>query len=145
MAKMANEASQAIITDYNDTKLSLFASKLVNTYSRLGRSYTTPNSTRTSKTASVSVMPIYATIGTSVVRVKRLVQGLLVRSPNHARVTTDRISYLSVEMHRPQLLPRMHQILRKHSLATGGSSGPEKQLYLQRIPTIFCSQTTPSL
>lgn len=98
MSRSAQESVDMILERYTKTKAAVFASKITNTYSRLGRTYTPPKYGKNSGRANTVIFPIYATTTSVSGEVYRVCQGVMIRGPNHARVPTDRISFITIEM-----------------------------------------------
>lgn len=92
MAETSQRCVNSILSEFVKTHAAVFASKITNTYSRLGRAYAPPSYGRNAGRANTIVMPIYATMYNEEGNKERLVSGILIRGPNHARVPTDRIN-----------------------------------------------------
>lgn len=84
MSRAAQLAVHHIMNIYNGTNCAMFASKLINTYSRLGGSYLPKGSSKSNDRSALVIFPIYSTCYRDGAPM-RSVSGLLIRGPHHAR------------------------------------------------------------
>lgn len=92
-----------MIQNFCESNASIFSSKITNTYLRLGRSYVPPKYNKNLGRANTVIFPIYATTEDLEEVKYQICSGMLVRGPNHARIPTDRINFLTIELlHRKE-------------------------------------------
>nr|QPL15317.1 polymerase PA [Neuropteran orthomyxo-related virus OKIAV190] len=97
MGNVAQYAFRKIVNDFGRTKMSLYSSKCTNVYSRLGGAYLSRKIK--SSHSNIVCFPIYArTRKTEGNTDMRMISGMLVRGPHHAKALTDKINFVTFEM-----------------------------------------------
>nr|QMP82299.1 polymerase PA [Hemipteran orthomyxo-related virus OKIAV188] len=98
MSLVAKRAISNALQFYSKRHTSVFASKLVNFYSRLGKNYTPANNPNNKTRKNIVIFPIYATMYDENGETFRLLSGVCLRGPMHARKTTDKIAIVTIEL-----------------------------------------------
>nr|UVF62195.1 MAG: polymerase PA [Bat faecal associated orthomyxo-like virus 1] len=98
MSRVARRAVTTSLGYYAKKNSSVFASKLVNFYSRLGRNYTPSQNPQNKTRKNIVIFPIYATLHKADGGIVRLISGVCLRGPMHAKRTTDKISIVTIEL-----------------------------------------------
>nr|AVR52566.1 PA [Photinus pyralis orthomyxo-like virus 1] len=96
--KIHQTASKALLS----SNAAVTSSKATNIYSRLGGSYLCRDLKKKKGLDPIAIMPIYARLQKPQVddhiEESRLLSGVLVRGPNHAKSPTDRVSFITIEL-----------------------------------------------
>lgn len=99
IARSAAKSLRWILSLYVERQVAIYASKLVNFYSRLGRNYTPANDPADRYRRNIVVFPIYATTRNPTdQKVIRYVSGICLRGPCHAKRSTDKIQIYVIEL-----------------------------------------------
>nr|AYP67572.1 PA [Old quarry swamp virus] len=98
VGRTASQACTAIIRKIGRCNGAFYCSRLANFYSRMGGSYLV-HMEKKNKTShgSTACFPIYANILCDDGVNRRLVSGIIIRGPQHARSPTDRTNFISIE------------------------------------------------
>lgn len=97
MAMVSQRVATFLVNSFIGTYAAVTASKCTGIYSRLGGSYLTGEG-KGSAHSYAAMMPIYATCTAKNGDVIRKVHGILIRAPQHAKSSTDRINMITIEM-----------------------------------------------
>lgn len=146
MGKVSSEVCTKLVRLFNKTFSSMTASKIANTYSRLGGSYLIGTGRKSSHTFA-SIMPIYATCRDCSGNVYRYCHGILVRAPQHARSSTDRINFITVEKisNTPRGREYAKHIHKAHFFNSGGSLYCVRQNSIKKIDPGYSMFATNSI
>lgn len=96
IAKISQQIVNKVFSEFSSSILASFCSKVKNFYSRIGGAYLKRGG-KSDKRPAVVIFPLYASghkDGTPV----RKVTGFILRGPQHAKKSTDRIPFITVEM-----------------------------------------------
>lgn len=100
ITKICEEALNKLLGVILNTNAAIYASKITNLYSRLGGTYKTHKIEGNKAKETVAFMPIYGTLRSKeqTIKITRMVQGICVRGPQHARSPTDKIHIATIEI-----------------------------------------------
>lgn len=100
ITKICEEALNKLLEVILDTNAAIYASKIINLYSRLGGTYKTHKVEGSKAKEMVAFMPIYGTLRSKgqISKIVRMVHGVCIRGPQHARSPTDKIPIATIEL-----------------------------------------------
>nr|QMP82410.1 polymerase PA [Coleopteran orthomyxo-related virus OKIAV186] len=102
IAIVAEKSATKILKTLLKSNAALYSSKMTNFYSRLGGAYSGGTKEHNRMRRGVSYFPVYGNTSCkgklSEESFKKHVSGIVVRGPNHARMSTDRIPICTIEI-----------------------------------------------
>lgn len=100
VTKICEEALNKLLNMILNTNAAIYASKITNLFSRLGGTYKTHKVEGSKAKETIAYMPIYGTLRSKEQssKIARLVHGICVRGPQHARSPTDKIPIALIEL-----------------------------------------------
>lgn len=100
ITRICEEALNKLLATVLDTNAAIYASKITNLYSRLGGTYKSHKVEGSRAKETIAYMPIYGTLRSKdqTSSVTRVVHGVCIRGPQHARSPTDKIPIATIEL-----------------------------------------------
>nr|QNS31064.1 PA-like protein [Insect orthomyxo-like virus 1] len=98
VGKIAQGCVDSVMDVYTNTELSVFASKITNFYTRLGRNYSPNAMFGQAYRDNTVVFPINSTQYKPDKTKVRCISGICIRGPSHAKKPTDKINFITVEI-----------------------------------------------
>nr|QPL15349.1 polymerase PA [Raphidiopteran orthomyxo-related virus OKIAV180] len=102
LAIICEEAASKTFHEILKTNSAITSAKLTNIHSRLGGAYLCRDLKKNRENSQIAIMPIYASTMDCTTpanrRTKRILSGVLIRGPNHAKSPTDRINFITIEL-----------------------------------------------
>uniref|UniRef100_A0AAT9JQ28 Polymerase PA n=1 Tax=Blattella germanica orthomyxovirus 1 TaxID=3133491 RepID=A0AAT9JQ28_9ORTO len=100
LASVANTATQSLWENLLTSNTAVYASRLTNFYSRLGGAFGLGRTGNFESRRNVVIFPILANVsrvGDPSSGIQRLVSGVCIRGPTHAKGPTDRIQFVTIQ------------------------------------------------